>query len=162
MAGDLKSSTNELRVRHADGSWRWMESIVVDARGDPAISGFIVTKRDITERRRMASALQASEARLRRIVTRAPIIVCAIDQEGIFTLSEGGALPLLGLREGDAVGHNIFVRYAARPDFRALARRALAGETLTTEIELLGAVFEAWWYSGPRKLDHGREKDKLD
>jgi PAS domain S-box-containing protein len=36
------------RMRHADGSWRWLES-EASARTDPALEGYVITSRDITE-----------------------------------------------------------------------------------------------------------------
>jgi len=40
----------ECRARHADGSWRWIECRVRDARADAAIAGFICNGRDVTDR----------------------------------------------------------------------------------------------------------------
>jgi diguanylate cyclase (GGDEF)-like protein/PAS domain S-box-containing protein len=39
-----------LRVRHDDGSWRWVESIANNLLDDPEVGGIVVTTRDITER----------------------------------------------------------------------------------------------------------------
>jgi diguanylate cyclase (GGDEF)-like protein/PAS domain S-box-containing protein len=47
----------ELRIRHADGSWRWMQLIASNRVDDPAIAGFVVTARDLTERISQAEAL---------------------------------------------------------------------------------------------------------
>jgi len=93
----------------------------------------------------MTEALRASDKRLRDAVGHAPIILFTIDREGLFTLSDGGALASLGLVAEEAVGHSIFTRYAGRPDFLDLARRALSGETFTVEAELGGIAFETWW-----------------
>ena len=46
------------RMRHADGSWRHVESIGNNLLSDPAVAGFVVTLRDVT-------AQQEAEARLR-------------------------------------------------------------------------------------------------
>jgi diguanylate cyclase (GGDEF)-like protein/PAS domain S-box-containing protein len=39
------------RVRHADGTWRWLEGIVTNLRDDPAVQGVVVNARDVTDRR---------------------------------------------------------------------------------------------------------------
>jgi PAS domain S-box-containing protein len=43
--------TVEYRFQHADGSWRWFESIGNNQFDNPAIEGFVVNSRDITERK---------------------------------------------------------------------------------------------------------------
>ena len=39
------------RVRHADGTWRWLEGIVTNLRDDPSVCGVVVNARDVTDRR---------------------------------------------------------------------------------------------------------------
>ena len=47
----------EARVRHADGSWRWTEIHVTDAREQPDIRGVVVNARDTTERKALEDRL---------------------------------------------------------------------------------------------------------
>lgn len=49
------------RLRHADGSWRWVESVAVNGLADPAVLGLVITTRDATERQRAEEALRQSE-----------------------------------------------------------------------------------------------------
>src|SRR5262249_12533211 len=49
----------EMRVRHADGTYRYMESVSNNLVRDPTVGGFVVTLRDITDRRRAADELAA-------------------------------------------------------------------------------------------------------
>jgi diguanylate cyclase (GGDEF)-like protein/PAS domain S-box-containing protein len=41
-----------VRVRHKDGSWRAFEGILTNLLDDPAVTGFILNCRDVTERKR--------------------------------------------------------------------------------------------------------------
>src|SRR5690606_7357110 len=41
----------EMRVRHADGSWRTIDSVLVNLLDDPAVEGIVVNMRDITEQK---------------------------------------------------------------------------------------------------------------
>jgi PAS domain S-box-containing protein len=50
----------EVRLKHRDGTWRWMSVIAVNRIGDPAIGGIVCTLHDITER--MEASLAAREA----------------------------------------------------------------------------------------------------
>jgi signal transduction histidine kinase len=90
-------------------------------------------------------ALRATEQRLRTVVTHAPIGLFALNREGIFTLSDGGVLPLLGLPLKDAVGQSIFTLFAGWPEILSHAHRALGGESLAEVIEMDDAVLEIWW-----------------
>jgi diguanylate cyclase (GGDEF)-like protein/PAS domain S-box-containing protein len=48
----------ELRVRHADGTWRHVEAVVANLLDRPAVSGVVVNARDLTERKRVEAALE--------------------------------------------------------------------------------------------------------
>ncbi|HEY8489573.1 MAG TPA: EAL domain-containing protein [Dehalococcoidia bacterium] len=49
--------TAELRARHRDGSWRWLEVRATNLLRDPAVGGVVVNYRDITERRALEEQL---------------------------------------------------------------------------------------------------------
>ena len=48
----------ELRVRHADGSWRHLEAVVNNLLGDPDVAAVVCNGRDVTGRRAMESELR--------------------------------------------------------------------------------------------------------
>jgi diguanylate cyclase (GGDEF)-like protein/PAS domain S-box-containing protein len=52
-AGSIPGGTAEFtfRVRHRDGSWRWLEGIATNLVHDPAVAGVVINARDATERR---------------------------------------------------------------------------------------------------------------
>jgi PAS domain S-box-containing protein len=64
LSGPGTEVTAELRVRHADGSWRYLEAVSKNLIDDPSIGGVVVNYRDITERKRTEEDLQKSEMRL--------------------------------------------------------------------------------------------------
>ena len=93
--------------------------------GTPLFSQGVLV--DVTELRRTEARLRASEAQMSTIVESAPMVLFALDRDGVFTLSEGKALELLGLEPGEVVGRSVFEVYAGEPQVKAAARRALAG-----------------------------------
>lgn len=53
----------EYRTRHADGTWRWIESIG-NAQTDSAIGGYVINSRDITDRKTYERKLEKQNKRL--------------------------------------------------------------------------------------------------
>src|SRR5439155_1213923 len=81
--------------------------------------GVILCGQDITDRKSVEEALQASEARLRIVMTGAPVILFTLDHAGICTLSEGRGLARLGLKPGQVVGMHfseVLAAYINDPD----------------------------------------------
>ncbi|NJN66333.1 MAG: EAL domain-containing protein [Chloroflexaceae bacterium] len=50
--------TTELRLRHHDASWRWIDVTGTNLLDDPAVQGIVLNYRDITERKRFELQLQ--------------------------------------------------------------------------------------------------------
>lgn len=54
----------EVRKRHEDGTWRWLEFTASNLLDDPAVNGVVLNGRDITERKIAVLALRDSQAHL--------------------------------------------------------------------------------------------------
>ncbi|HEY4659309.1 MAG TPA: PAS domain-containing protein, partial [Gemmatimonadaceae bacterium] len=99
-------------------------------------------REEIGERRRAEAALGEREGHLRTVIGNVPVVLFATDRDGIFTLSEGKGLEVLGLQPGQVVGLSAFDVYLDRPDIHTYIRRALAGERFTAEVHLGALYFE--------------------
>ncbi len=99
----------EYRIEHADGSWRWLESHVNNQLGDPAIEGFIVNSRDITERVKRQDELERYETIVE--VTGDPVYT--LDAEGRFTYVNDALESLTGYDEGELLGEHVSICMAA-------------------------------------------------
>ncbi|HTY38087.1 MAG TPA: PAS domain S-box protein, partial [Bacteroidota bacterium] len=135
------------RCLRRDGAVIWLEAtsrLLLDAEtGQP--TEIHVSSRDITRRRVAELALRESEVRLRTVVSNVPVVLFAINKEGIFTLSEGLGLRKLGLKPGQIVGASVYDVYKDHPDVIDQVRRALEGETVVSTT-LVGAVaFETYY-----------------
>ncbi len=100
---------------------------------------------DVTESRRVEEALHDAEERLRSVVANAPVVLFAIDGDGVFTLSEGQGLASLGLAPGQVVGCSAFELYADHPRILDNIRRALAGEEFMDQVDVGEISFETWY-----------------
>jgi signal transduction histidine kinase len=79
---------------------------------------------------------------LKTVVANAPIVLFALDIDGIFTLSEGRGLDALRLKPAEVVGRSIFDLYKDYPAILDAYRRALKGETVTHIAHVQGLAFE--------------------
>ena len=86
-----------------------------------------------------------SERRLRAVVDNAPVVLFALDREGVFTLSEGKGLRALGYEPGQVVGLSIFEVYRDVPEILRNVRRALGGESVSSIVEVGGLSFETYY-----------------
>jgi len=64
-----------VRLRHADGTWRFFDVTVTNHLGVPGVRGFVVNGRDVTDRQCAQDILRDGEARFRRIVEQAPDVI---------------------------------------------------------------------------------------
>lgn len=63
-AGRGVSKKLELRLKAADGGWRWIECNAANLLDHPAVNGIVLNCRDVTDRKRAEAALAAADARL--------------------------------------------------------------------------------------------------
>jgi len=127
------------RYRRKDGT-------VIDAEVTawPTPDGFLhAIIRDITQQRAAEEALRVNEERLRTVISNLPVVLAAVDRDGIFTLSEGKGLASVGMEPGQAVGMSIFDLYAGDSDNVEAAHRVLRGESFVTQIKVGDGVFES-------------------
>ncbi|HVA91227.1 MAG TPA: GAF domain-containing sensor histidine kinase [Chloroflexota bacterium] len=92
--------------------------------------------------RTLKDALQASEARLQAVVASAPVLVWAVDRDGVFTMQEGALLARLGLVSGARVGQSIWEVMDSQPGVEDI-RRLMAGEVTTISGPYRGLVIES-------------------
>jgi PAS domain S-box-containing protein len=106
------------------------------------------------------SGPREADARLHTLIAHAPVVLFALDRDGLFTLSEGQGLEALGLKPGQVVGMSVFDLYRAEPSLLAHVRRALAGEEFfVLETLSSGPMYETHWV--PLRDPEGRQAGAL-
>ncbi len=134
--------SEEYRVRRGDGGillWSNAGRAVLDGEGLPTRWIGVVT--DVTEKRRTEAALQQTDERLRTLVDNAPIVLFALDKDGVIAHIDGKGLESIGVRPSQLVGRRSLDLYRSMPQVVSTIRRALAGEDFTTTV----AVGEFSW-----------------
>lgn len=100
----------ELRLQHADGSWRHLESSCISLPHDPAVSGMVINSRDITERKHAEEELRRSEQKFRRVMEHAADALFVHDPEGRIVDVNQRASESLGYTRDELLGMSV-------PDF---------------------------------------------
>lgn len=94
------------------------------------------------ERKLYEQKLQETIIRLNTIISNIPIVIFSIDNNGIFTFSEGKGLELLGLKPSQVVGLSAFEIYKNNQIIYTNIKNALAGETLHSIIPVDDLYFD--------------------
>ena len=109
------SAPLDLRLRHADGTYRWFEATGTNQLADPSIRGLVISLRDITERRASEAALRLSEERNRSIVEAAADAIISVDTDGIIRTFNRAAERIFATPASSVVGHRTGTSTSCRP-----------------------------------------------
>jgi len=127
-----------LRMRAADGTWHTLETSATNLLEDPAIAGFVVSLRDVTEREQVEVALLASQERYRALFERAPDAVYTAELSGRLTSVNPSAERITGYGHDELLEMTIFDLLAPEEHAKALAILAGgAGSDVTAELQLI-------------------------
>ncbi|HEX5060580.1 MAG TPA: PAS domain S-box protein [Kofleriaceae bacterium] len=117
------------RLKHRDGSWRWIESSTKNLTHDPAVRAYVSNYRDITERKLAEVALRKSETNFRTLIECAPAATF-VHRDGRFVYVNPAAAAMLGHERPDEIVGRLVSDYV-HPDER---------EEITRRLELLTEI----------------------
>lgn len=155
--GGVVTNKAQYRFRHQDGSWRWMESVGTYLLDDPAVSGVVVTSRDVTERKETEEALRRSEAEVFSILESITDAFFSLDRELRFTYSNSQAAVLFGSTREDLIGERI----REDPTFYPQYRRAVT-KGVTVKFEGYYPPLKRWYSVRAYPSDSGLSVYLLD
>jgi len=108
MAEPGKATSATARVRHKDGTWRFLEGTFTNLLHDPPVQAIVANYRDVTDRVRAAEALAQSEKRFETTFRSSPLAI------GISSLDEGRCLDvndaflkMVGYKREEVVGRKV-------------------------------------------------------
>ncbi|UCB43518.1 MAG: PAS domain S-box protein [Dehalococcoidales bacterium] len=102
-----RSARVEVRARHKDGSWRFIEATGRNLLRDPAVKGITVALRDITARRQADEALRNSEEKYRTLVENSHDSIVILNTEGEVQFANKTSEELTGYTLNEGIGMNI-------------------------------------------------------
>jgi len=111
----------DVRAQHTDGTWRTIEVVARNLLDDPLVQGIVVNFRDVTERRKVADALQKSEERYRMLAENAVEVILVI-QDGLIKFANSKAAELSGYSVEELVSQP-FLKFVHPDDRDLLAYR---------------------------------------
>jgi PAS domain S-box-containing protein len=100
-AGLISGFTCQHRVRHQDGSYRWLESSYIPALDNPLINGVLATSRDITERKQAETQLAQREEVFRLAADAVDGVIFEWDLVRGVVHRSRGMLEILGIEPKD-------------------------------------------------------------
>ena len=114
-----------VRVAHADGSWRWLETQVVNLVDHPGVLGVVTSSWDVTgrseEREHAEAARRSGEERFRALAEHSTDFLAVHGADGRLKYLSPSAERFFGLDAKDAVGRRSLLENI-HPEDRDLAR----------------------------------------
>ncbi len=99
-----ESVSHELRVRHANGEYRFIDVHIRNLLGDPLIRGIVLDCRDVTDRKDAEQALRVSEQRLRKLLETSGEGIAVRGADGRLTFANERFAEILGYTVDELIG----------------------------------------------------------
>jgi PAS domain S-box-containing protein len=163
-----KTFAVERRVRHKDGTWRWVAGHATNLLDDPDVRAVVFNYRDITDRKLMEEAMRYSEARMLAILEQSPSSIQVFATDGTCVQANRAWEALWGSKREQLAGYNILKDpQVAERGILPYVLRAFAGEPVTIppvyyEPARIGQAGEARWTTAvmyPVKDPEGRVRE---
>lgn len=122
----------EVRAKHSDGSWRFIEAIGSNLLDNPIVKGIVVNLRDITERKKAEEALRQSEEKYRLQFENVSDVIFSYDREFRILSMSPSVKRMLGYSPEELIGKRFTDLSILAPECLELALsnalRTLEGE----------------------------------
>jgi len=133
----------EIAYTDPTGYTHLFENLVYPLKENENVVAIINDARDITQMRAQQQKHEQKHALLDTVIAQSPVIVWAIDNDGVFTLSEGKGLEALNLKRGEVVGRSVFDVYKDNKDIIRACQTALQGKAVTSVVHAAGRVYHS-------------------
>ncbi len=126
----------EYRIRHKNGTWRWVETTVQNLLANPDIQEIVVTSHDITERKQSELALKQSEAKYQRLYNQTPVLLHSVDRDARLVEVNDYWLKTMGYERNEVIGRKVtdFYTEASRKYAQEAAQPAFFRDGLVKDL----------------------------
>ena len=101
---DAPEAPIQYRIRHKDGSWRFVEGVITNLLDEPGIGGVVATNRDITDRLEAEATLRLTRERFENLVQHSSDLISIANAEGVITYISPSVQRLLGYEPREVTG----------------------------------------------------------
>ncbi len=129
------------RIKHKNGSWKWLEATITNMLHDPAINGIVDNFRDITERKLIENDLIESREEMETVFNASLDTIIIIDEEGKITKWDSKAELLFGWKEEEVIG-TLLSDNIIPPDLREAHHQGMKHFLKTGQGPLLNKTIE--------------------
>jgi PAS domain S-box-containing protein len=125
------------RVQHANGGWRWIESIGTNLLDEPGVGAIVINYRDVTEKKIAEESLYYSQQQLLSMIRDAPLPIAMFDLAMRYVAVSERWVEEYGRGYTELIGKS---HYEVNPDlperWKEIHQRGLSGETLRNDDDL--------------------------
>jgi PAS domain S-box-containing protein len=141
----------ELRVRHTDGSWRWLEVLASNLMENPDVQGVVLNSHDVTERKFLEQALDDTHEELEASQVLARLGTWRVVDEGNNRAWSRSMYELVGCDPSQPAPSEAAFLSLVHPDDRAAMadeiRRVRSGEPRFAKFRIVDQTGGERWIS---------------
>ena len=127
IAAPGTSPVGEVRIRHKDGSWRYVEATFTSLVDDPTVAGVVINSRDVTERKLAEEKFRQAHQRLGSHFENSPVGVVEWDRTTRVLSWSHEAENIFGWRAEEVVGRRLAdLRFVYEGDEEAVGEAVVA------------------------------------
>lgn len=102
--GSQLFGSTQIRIRHKNGNYRWIEVVLSNQFDDPAVQAMVTNFRDITAQKEAAEALVNSEQRFKHLIEKNQDVIALSSGEGAITYISPAVTEVLGHLPEELIG----------------------------------------------------------
>ncbi len=95
---------DSFRLKHRDGSWRWVDAVVTNLLNEPSVQAIVINYHDVTDRRKAELELRESEEHLKNVYNLSVDAMITTDSDHNISLFNVAAERMFGWPADEIIG----------------------------------------------------------